>query len=146
MREIKFRGQEYNGYWEDGTRKGGGWIYGDLHFNHDGAFIFDREEYEWHKVYPETIGQYTGVKDKNGKEIYEGDIVKTNWDVGSLIEIIFWHKEGAFRQIPVKEYRFYTERNNWIALWNFSKPVGVGDAEVIGNVYEHKHLLEGKDD
>jgi len=93
-----------------------------------------------------ALCQYTGLTDKNGKEIYEGDIVKTNWDVGSLIEIIFWHKDGAFRQIPVKEYRFYTERNNWIALWNYSKPVGVGDALIIGNIYENPELLEGKDE
>lgn len=76
MREIKFRGKEINT---------GKWVYG---FYTQGSFIDPNTEKETvrhiidngmlHDVVPETIGQYTGLKDKNGKEIYEGDKLEVN--------------------------------------------------------------------
>jgi len=126
MREIKFRGLGVE------PRK---WIYGYL--AGAGQIMFwdetDNGNGLMFQVMPVTVGQYTGLKDKKGKEIYEGDIIprtepskKCRW-----LEII-WHECGFYYKCSCGRI--------------FTYPAVSGDAtkvEVIGNIYENPELLNG---
>ena len=133
-REIKFRGKRLTD---------GNWIYGDFFRNRGLSFIASDGIAEnplatWrdYNVAPETVGQFTGKYDKNGKEIYEGDIVNTkeygkflgdkNFSGYDHFEVHF--KNGGFRL--ENEERIFNLTNN-------------SHLEVVGNVHDNPSLLKG---
>ena len=140
MREIKFRGLFDKNKWVYGVP-----IFSD---NKELAYLLN-DECEM-VVKGNTIGQFTGLFDRSGVEIYEGDICKTH-DQINIVEF----KEGNFRLIGqhVDKYQrnydliSYHMLDGTLRNLENSKFDGITTTiEVIGNIYENKELLNGKED
>ena len=127
MREIKFRGKRLDN---------GEWLYGSLVILNGRYFIFD--DANRHEVDPTTVGEFTGLKDKNGKEIYEGDVIRSPLSEDKTRpHRIFYHTgNAAFRGalIDRKELCYLRLDQDWI--YKFGK-------EVIGNIHDNLELLKG---
>lgn len=131
MREIKFRGQSV------ATKK---WIYGYPVKNLQG-WIFIIEEGNINKftrVIPETVGQYTGLKDKNGKEIYEGDIIEIVYCNSKYMgKVIFNEKTCGFEIWYNSVVGVYGEKATHKI--NFAMDIEI---KVIGNIYDNPENQE----
>ena len=144
MREILFRGKRVDS---------GEWMEGDLIQSRDKTYIHPKANsfrvsetglsklIVLREVYPETVGQYTGLTDKNGKKIFEGDILQ---DKFGQIKIVDYSDEwGAFRTCFV---RALNEEGKIVAMVGGASFVGTiwRKYEVIGNIHDDPELLEEK--
>ncbi|WP_290095122.1 YopX family protein [Paramuribaculum intestinale] len=133
-RTIKFRGKRLDN---------GEWVYGDLEYNRakniarihtydeDGEYLIQ------HSVDPATVGQFTGLLDKNGKEIYEGDILMLGSSDAGICEVKWNESQLAFC------IRFYYERNLG------TRPLGAWARDgkniaILGNIHDNPELLNEK--
>lgn len=150
MREILFRGQtrrKGEKVWMDGSPVESNWVYGGIFQGPNRSVIYGYDPIEKHSVYSDTVGQFTGLTDKNGKKIFEGDIFKMEDEIVAVI--IF--KDGCFR---LEEYGFtgvFTESGydecggGWDVIecepidWYLLK-----DMEIIGNIHDNPELLEAE--
>ena len=145
MREISFRGKRVdNGEWAVGylTKRPSAIQIGycspwyisvpPRHPEDDGGF---------YNVAPDTVGQYTGLKDKNGKKIFEGDIVRASWHaprrdtVYEVYEVVY-SKSG-----------FFMKRNGKLMgqVSNYISPNVNMRCEIIGNIHDNPELIGGAD-
>ena len=134
MRTIKFRGK---------THGNGKWYYGSLVYSNEiNAAIYFQignglvKTMDWVYVNQKTVGQFTGLLDKNGEWIYEGDILK--WEKDGLMYVVrFWHgmfyasveecNKGILGGFPLHAFTKYEDRK----------------CEIVGNIYDNPELLKG---
>ena len=128
MREILFRGKS------NAQNK---WVYGwycgkilnsDMSSTEESSQIIDAKTLYWHTCEPETCGQFTGLTDKNGQKIFEGDVVK--------IQIA----DGSFRNASIDFRNGYF--TNSLSTYLGGLVVIAPDCEVIGNIHDNPELLE----
>lgn len=128
MREIKFRGRVPDK----------GWLYGDLrHIGNNLIYIVDKFGHG-SSVNPSTVGQFTGLYDCEGREIYEGDVVAFgDFRKAHDIENEYWH--------GVVKWSFESARFVLDAL-DFDEDVCTDELLVIGNVHDNPRLLKVEHD
>lgn len=126
-REVKFCGKRVdNGEWVYGSLIKDKYIVGNvIDWNED----YFNTEYWW-RVIPETVGQFTGLLDKNGKEIYEGDIVRERWNNYTPI-----YQNAIYMAYNVDKINDPYVSTQFNVIWR-------NGCEVIGNIHDNPKLLE----
>lgn len=144
MRELKFRALELD------SPSGINWIYGSFvaingYWMNNGIpdharpcvrhYIYSDNGTQY-EVAESTVGQFTGLTDKNGADIYEGDILDDQHDCGQLCTISWFNDEARFCNTRPK--------SSWLHKTKFmvNKNDGFCKGEIIGNIYENPELLE----
>jgi uncharacterized phage protein (TIGR01671 family) len=122
MREIKFRGKR---------KDNGEWAYGDLWQHEGNTWIVTviNGEAERYTVDPETVGQYTGLQDKNGREVFHKDV----WQFHGLNYTVEWDAEYAMFYLKHPSKRATEDDNMHLFV--------LDQGDVIGNIYENPELL-----
>ena len=128
MREIKFRGKRLDN---------GEWVYGDLHIRTPFPHIHSEIDYGKVDIDPNTIGQFIGLHDYKGREIYEGDVICSELVSGrEVLHKIEYNVENAmFVAKPLEglDSDYCHIYKHWI--WRYGK-------EVIGNIHDNPELLK----
>lgn len=126
MREILFRGKRTDN---------GEWVYGTPILYPDGNVVMCRSFKRNHNVSSKTVGQYTGMTDKNGRKIFEGDIVEGNSEYFTYThpygKVVY---DGGQYLISFDDV---LEDIECLGAW-------ANDVEIIGNIYDNPELLEVK--
>jgi uncharacterized phage protein (TIGR01671 family) len=128
----------------NGEKVPSNWVYGgicqgkgDFSIVYGSMDVELEQPTEKHVVYTDTVGQYTGLTDKNGVKIFEGDIVsghiRSQWSKRLIKCEIVYNRSG----FEAREYRNDLKIDYFAHAVLFSK-----DVEVIGNIYDNPELLD----
>lgn len=123
-REIKFRGLRIDGE---------GWVNGSLVMVCDGETLkrypcivisYNHDTFDWIEVISESVGQFIGLQDKNGVDIFQGDKLQ---DSSGRIMIVSWNDKFA---------SFCLESEGWMHSHFFGEACNPSDVEIIGNIHK----------
>lgn len=135
MREILFRGKCVDN---------GEWVYGSYYHccgTAYGATFIVVNDFGFIEVIPHTVGQYTGLTDKNGKKIFEGDIIKKENQGKSVLE--FGKADIDCCGCCYKYHTIVGFYRKWVGTdYVSADEEDYDDVEVIGNIYDNKDLLK----
>ena len=126
MREIKFRGRDEHGDWHYGAFMGV--FFDGVVAPIEYANIYD--DGMANRVLPDTIGQFTGLKDADGREIYEGDIVRHE----NCICLVVYNS--------TRFASFALRKDGWAFDHYFGEAFEASECHVVGNIYDSPELLE----
>lgn len=157
MREILFRGQTRR-YGEKvnmgGEKQPGKWVYGGILQGigcYSVIYGVKKGEIDKYSVYSDTVGQYTGLTDKNGKKIFEGDIIKTHYcnaKKASFTEQVVFHNGrfcSLYKMPGAGNGKMWANLPDGVPHLSQDKNVYMESCEVIGNIHDNPELLGGAD-
>lgn len=140
MRQIKFRGKRKDyGYW----------LYGDYCSLPSSTILFisEKQSVDFERVITETVGQFTGLVDRNGKEIYEGDILLSQGQNKEFIQVVEFHNTDktcgrgwvGVNHVQIELINGEEIKNKISDRFSyFSFPCS---CEIIGNIHDNPELL-----
>ena len=158
MREIKFRGKRLDN---------GEWVYGYYYRRRTWNDKEGQEHYILtvgkditYEVDTETVGEYTGLKDKNGKEIYKGDKIglpyvnpmgdiDDKYDPNTVYPVVYKHGCFGFERVNFQPLLSWLKEEKGEYVCNFGNKIVVTNyfyGEVIGNIYDNPELLNETSD
>lgn len=163
MREILFRGQTRRKGKKvrmDGSLVESNWVYGGVFQGPNRSVIYTYDPVDKRVVYSDTVGQFTGLTDKNGKRIFEGDIVQYNtfddFDCYSVVKFGEYKQDGSAGEYDHKNVvGWYVNVDNFTCPdWAENDPTYfpfylnqqnlkevAHNCEVIGNIHDNPELL-----
>lgn len=133
MREVLFRGQtrrKGEKVHMDGSPVESNWVYGGIFQGQNRSVIYSYDPIEKHVVYSDTVGQYTGLQDKRGQRIFEGDIVEIRFDRSVCPEVVgeVYFINGGFH---------IRSSDAGLSLLAY-----VQYCEIIGNIHDNPEFLK----
>lgn len=141
MREILFRGKRLDN---------GEWVQGNLDYNLSHKLVFIRTPTEKYAnvnmVAPDTVGQYTGLTDRNGVKIFEGDCIKVS-DYEEIGAICYGKHRQPCDDCCGGHIGFYVDWVHEVSKELFRKDLGywADKVEIIGNIHDNPEMLKGGD-